>query len=245
MSILMSKRTILVFFNGISFEIPFFILYFCDMCEKLIIPSKTERLMQKSPFLFTRGHDFVEIGGIKWATCNVGGEKPTDTGLYFQWGNVKPCYIKGSIMYENVKKRNVTDMKDIIEISDDAVHAAWGGTWRLPTISEWRTLVNSVVPEWTTDYQGSGVVGLVCTDKTDSSKVLFFPAAGYCMCVSETGYLNKIYCKDTVIYCWSNTAFVDGDGCSYAASFINNGKIYLDNAYIRTVGFTVRGVLNS
>ena len=55
----------------------------------LIIPSKTERLIQKNDFLLTRGHDFVEIGGIKWATCNIGAKKPTDPGLYFQWGNTK------------------------------------------------------------------------------------------------------------------------------------------------------------
>ena len=35
----------------------------------------------------TGGHDYVEIGGIKWATVNIGAESATDTGIYFQWGD--------------------------------------------------------------------------------------------------------------------------------------------------------------
>ena len=34
------------------------------------------------------GHDYVEIGGLKWATMNVGANSITDPGLYFQWGDV-------------------------------------------------------------------------------------------------------------------------------------------------------------
>ena len=37
----------------------------------------------------TQGHDYVEIGGVKWATMNVGASTVYDTGLYFQWGDTK------------------------------------------------------------------------------------------------------------------------------------------------------------
>ncbi len=36
-------------------------------------------------------HDYVDLGlpgGVKWATCNVGAEKPEDAGLFFAWGEV-------------------------------------------------------------------------------------------------------------------------------------------------------------
>lgn len=39
------------------------------------------------------GHNYVDLGlpsGLKWATCNVGGSKPTDYGNYYAWGEVKP-----------------------------------------------------------------------------------------------------------------------------------------------------------
>lgn len=35
------------------------------------------------------GHDYVEIGGIKWATMNIGANSVTDYGLYFQWGDIQ------------------------------------------------------------------------------------------------------------------------------------------------------------
>ena len=38
----------------------------------------------------TNGHACVDLGlpsGTLWATCNVGASKPSDYGLYFQWGD--------------------------------------------------------------------------------------------------------------------------------------------------------------
>ena len=35
-------------------------------------------------------YDYVDLGlpsGTKWATMNVGASKPSDAGLYFQWGD--------------------------------------------------------------------------------------------------------------------------------------------------------------
>ena len=35
---------------------------------------------------------FVDLGlpsGLKWASCNVGAEKPEDFGLYFAWGETE------------------------------------------------------------------------------------------------------------------------------------------------------------
>ncbi len=35
---------------------------------------------------------FVDLGlpsGTKWASCNVGAEKPEDFGLYFAWGETE------------------------------------------------------------------------------------------------------------------------------------------------------------
>ena len=38
------------------------------------------------------GHSYIDLGlpsGTLWATCNVGASKPTQSGLYFQWGDVQ------------------------------------------------------------------------------------------------------------------------------------------------------------
>lgn len=145
------------------------------------------------------GHDFVEIGGIKWATMNIGANSITDTGLYFQWGDTQG-YTAAQVgsgegqkyfgwadyKYGNgtsspgatgMTKYNEGDSLITLESTDDAVKAAWGGSWRMPTTAEFQALGAAVNTAWT---QVNNVYGILCTDKTDSSKVLFFPAAGYC-----------------------------------------------------------------
>jgi len=146
------------------------------------------------------GHAYVEIGGLKWATMNVGAESETDYGLYFQWGDTQG-YTSSQVgsgegqkyfdwtdyKYGNgtsspdatgMTKYNATDGLTTLEAVDDAAVANWGGSWRMPTTSEIQALGNAVTAVWTTDYNGSGINGLLCTDKTDSTKTLFFPAAG-------------------------------------------------------------------
>ena len=37
-------------------------------------------------------HPYVDLGlpsGTLWAICNVGASKPSELGLYFQWGDTK------------------------------------------------------------------------------------------------------------------------------------------------------------
>lgn len=36
--------------------------------------------------------EYVEIGGVKWATKNLGAEKETDYGYYFAWGATELAY---------------------------------------------------------------------------------------------------------------------------------------------------------
>ena len=38
-------------------------------------------------------HEYVDLGlSVKWATCNVGAEKPEDSGDFFAWGEISPYY---------------------------------------------------------------------------------------------------------------------------------------------------------
>ena len=196
---------------------------------------------------FYCGHEYVEIGGIKWATCNVGAEKVTDYGKYFAWGEVKGytadevrngrkyfCWEDYEFSY-GASKYNETDDKAVLDIIDDAVVAAWGNGWRMPTTEEYIALGEAVNTAWTANYQCSGVAGLVCTDKTDESKVLFFPACGFC---------------------WNGSVISVGSGGNYWSSSLNSSHVqraYLlgfydscvgwQNDYYRLHGFPVRGVI--
>ena len=204
----------------------------------------------------TPSHDFVEIGGVKWATMNVGANSITDYGLYFQWGDTQG-YTASQVGsgegqkyfgWEDYKyatnvqsssadmtKYNYTDGKTVLDASDDAVIANWGGQWRMPTTAEFQALGNAVNTAWTASYQGSGVAGLVCTDKIDSSKVLFFPAAGRCL----NGSVRNVGSNG---FCWSSS--LDSGHVQYAYYlFFNSSNAGWGNYGSRYCGFHVRGVL--
>ena len=198
-------------------------------------------------------HDYVEIGGIKWATMNVGATEVTDYGLYFQWGDTQGYtaaqvgngegqkyfgfadYKYGNPSAANMTKYNSTDGKKVLEASDDAAQVNWGGSWRMPTETDFNALKAATTNAWVTNYGGSGVDGMLFTDKNDSSKVLFFPAAGYC---SE----GSVYSVGDSSSYWSSsrsTSKVDKGrelGIEYSGCWM-----YDDD---RDRGFPIRGVLD-
>lgn len=200
------------------------------------------------------GHDYVEIGGIKWATMNVGATSETDYGLYFQWGDTQG-YTADQVgsgegqkvfHYTDYKwsnngsnsvftKYNETDGKTVLDLEDDAARANWGGQWRMPTKEELQTFYDAVNAVWTTNYNGSGVDGLLCTDKTDSSKTLFFPAAGY----GESH--NVVDVGGNGNYRSSSLDAVGSQSVYYL--FFDSGGIQ-DDSDVRFYGFSVRPVLD-
>lgn len=209
----------------------------------------TEGDVHYKPSSPTPSHDFVEIGGVKWATMNVGANSVTDYGLYFQWGDTqgytadqvgseegKKCFLWEDYKWgETCTKYNETDGKVVLDIEDDAARAAWGGSWRMPTTAEFQALGNAVNTAWTADYQGSGVAGMICTDKTDSSKTLFFPACGYCdVCaVCDVGFFGNY---------WSSSLDSSYIQDAYCMGFTNRNPVDWQGPTCRNYGFPVRGV---
>lgn len=144
------------------------------------------------------GHPYVEINGIKWATMNIGADKPTDYGFYFQWGDTQGYSLdqigssedqkyfgfadykygdgSSSSSPSHITKYNSTDGMTVLDIEDDGARANWGGTWKIPSVSDFNNLINATTYQWIEDYNASGVNGMLFTDKEDALKVLFFPA---------------------------------------------------------------------
>ena len=194
-------------------------------------------------------YEYVKIGGLKWATKNVGARTETDAGLYFQWGDTNG-YTSDQVSlgekvfaedfsdykyYENgmFTKYNSTDSKTELDLEDDAAHVNIGGDWMMPTKDDWQSLINNTTSEWVTNYNGSGVNGRLFTDKTDSNKKLFFPASGYC-------------CDGSVL---DVDRYGDVWGCSLRSSDVSSAwsfNLYSGEAYVdhfdRCVGLVVRGV---
>jgi len=185
----------------------------------------------------TPSHDYVEIGGIKWATMNIGAESVTDGGLYFSWGNVEghakdSGYDFSQATYDGTSGATLSG--DITADSGyDMARENWGGDWRLPTMAETTALVNATTSAWTTDYQGTGVSGLVLTDKTDSSKVLFFPAVG--------NYYGAALYNEGSGGCYWSSSFGSATN-AYRLNFNSSGVNPQYGSGYRCYGFSVRAV---
>ena len=137
----------------------------------------------------------VDLGlpsGIKWASCNVGADKPEDYGNYYAWGEVIPKedyswatykYANGGASNKLTKYCNdasygdndFTDNKTTLEPEDDAARVNWGGSWRMPTDAEWTELRAQCTLTWATQ---NGIKGYQVASKTNSNSI-FLPAAGY------------------------------------------------------------------
>ena len=94
------------------------------------------------------GHEYVDLGlpsGLKWATCNVGAEKPEDYGDYFAWGEIET-------KSEYTESNSLTHGKQMDDISGDVQYdvaaANWGDSWRMPTKDEMIELVSNCEWEW-------------------------------------------------------------------------------------------------
>lgn len=139
-------------------------------------------------------YEYVDLGlssGTKWATMNVGASKPSDYGLYFQWGDTQG-YTKDQIGEGDGKKlfspqwadykwgvkpnfTKYTKLGDKLDLEDDAAHVHMGGEWHMPTPEQIEELIDNTTTALTTS---DGVSGMTFTSKKDELKSIFIPAAG-------------------------------------------------------------------
>lgn len=99
-------------------------------------------------------HEYVDLGlSVKWATCNIGADKPEEYGDYYAWGELESKEVydwfsykwcNGSsdtlTKYNPFKGEGIVDSITTLDPEDDVAHVLWGGSWRMPTASEYREL---------------------------------------------------------------------------------------------------------
>ena len=138
------------------------------------------------------GRAYVDLGlSVVWATCNLGASGPGDYGDYYAWGGTKPksdyfwetyrFRLRGDSdgtvefkRYNTADSRGLIDSRSRLESADDAAHADWGGSWRMPTRAEWDELLTRCTWTWTVRYNRHGY--LVTSQLNGNS--IFLPAAG-------------------------------------------------------------------
>ena len=194
----------------------------------------------------TGGHEYVDLGlSVKWATCNVGANKPEDYGDYFAWGETKPKttynwstykWCRGSresqTKYCTSSSYGTVDNKTVLELADDAARANWGGSWRMPTKAEQDELRNNCTWTWTTQ---NGVYGYKVTSKKSgyTNKSIFLPAAG---CRYDSSLRNA----GSRGYFWSSSLYT-GSPCYAYYLYFSSSNVGWINCY-RYYGQSVRPV---
>ncbi len=190
------------------------------------------------------GHSWVDLGlSVKWATMNVGANKPEEYGDYFAWGETQPKddydwgtykWCNGS--YNTLTKYNTNssygtvDNKTTLDLSDDAARANWGGSWRMPTTEEQDELHNNCT--WTLTTR-NGVKGYKVTSKSNGNSI-FLPAAGYC-------YSSSLYFEDRYGVYWSSSLYTDSPLAADNMGFFISSFWDWNDKY-RDCGFSVRPV---
>lgn len=189
----------------------------------LLVTDKAEKAQTHGNI---NGHEYVDLGlSVKWATCNVGANKPEDYGNYYAWGETS---TKSSYTESNSKTygKQMYDIKGNSQY--DAARANWGGSWRLPTKTECQELVDRCTWKWTTQ---NGVNGYKVTGPNGNS--IFLSAAG-------RRYESSLYGAGELGYYWSSTP-IDGYDNNASYIFFNSVNTYMNN-YNRYYGRSVRPV---
>lgn len=184
----------------------------------------------------------VDLGlpsGTLWATCNVGASSSTEYGDYFAWGETSP---KDEFYPDNYKwsedeecttytkyisddAYGTVDNKTILESADDAATANWGYAFRMPTITEFKELIENCT--WTWNVANNGYI---VASKKDANSI-FLPAAGN-VDLDEYNDLN--------VY-WSASLNKTNSAC--VLCFIST-SISTDSFYRGSSGCSVRAVVD-
>ena len=175
------------------------------------------------------GHEYVDLGlpsGLKWATCNVGANSPSEYGDYYAWGEVE-SKERYTAKYCVTRKQQIGDISGNSQY--DAARANWGGTWRMPTKEEFDELLNKCIWTWTTqgEEEGYEVTG-------PNGNSIFLPAAGFRIGTS-------LYYAGSYGSYWSSTPHESNTQRAYYLYFFRSDYHYTHWNY-RGRGLSVRPV---
>ena len=160
----------------------------------------------------------IDLGlpsGRLWADRNVGAEKETDYGLYFQWGDTigytdashstADTYPGGGDS-DSLAAWDAENLLDgILKPKVDAATVNMGSKWRMPTMEDCAELLSN------TNYEYAiieGVKGGKFISKVDPSNYIFLPFAGW----AADGSFGDQGVEGNI---WSSSVYSDDPECAY------------------------------
>ena len=185
--------------------------------------------------------DFRLPSGNLWTICNVGAEKPWDTGDYFAWGETAP---KTDYSWETYKYCNgmwngmtkyvlgdeycaigFSDSLKQLEPADDVAYTTLGEGYTIPTVYDWLELHNNCYMLWTDNYNNTGVQGcIIYQAKNEEDKGSFcktsssYSITDVHIFLPAGGYKEKtaIKCKGSHCVYWTSTLTnISNNGVDY------------------------------
>lgn len=132
----------------------------------------------KTKELIPTSGDAIDMGvSVKWASCNLGANKPEGAGNLYAWGETqtKSDYTQDNYKYYvngSYSKYNSSDGKKVIDLGDDAANNLLKGNWRMPTKEEYEELKDNCTLYRDVEY--NGVHGIVFASNT-TENILFIP----------------------------------------------------------------------
>ena len=236
----------------------------------------------------TDGREYVKIGDLYWAKCNLGADSETEYGNYYSWGELYPkkTYSKSTYIYYagseytkynstdglttlqkefngqvevyarridvySINEANVTFAKKTeiptdyttseeldeaihnnVTKTDDAARSRWGGTWRIPTITEWEALYNAAA---SITYEQDTRTYSVLT--FESGDTLTIPLGGYRQ--GSSGYTNI---GNNGYYLTNSLSVPPQDYSAMKGPYISNESAKFTTTFNRFYGFTARPV---
>lgn len=114
---------------------------------------------------YEAGHAYVDLGlSVNWATLNVGQSNIFDFGDRFAWGDNRPqldnyqhweeykhLHPKSHPLfskYNTDPEYGVVDNLTRLEPEDDIATVRWGWHWRMPTVKEFKELIENCSCKW-------------------------------------------------------------------------------------------------
>lgn len=178
---------------------------------------------------------YVEINGVKWATCNIGATTPGGYGDYFAWGATYP-----QAKYEESDYRE-SSISANLTLANDVASQKLGSDWHMPThyeisriIDDYGDPADGVTWTWISNTATYGTVGYEVYLTSDTSKKIFLPAAG--------GWYDGLEEAGSDGYYWSSEYNIYSYEYAWRLSFSSSGQ-HKGNG-LRYYGQSVRPVHN-
>lgn len=189
-------------------------------------------------------HEYKDLGlpsGTLWATCNLGASAPEEYGDYFAWGETQPKEYFSFKNYKFLKNDKLTkynndsatgywkhtDTLKVLTMEDDAAAVLWGGTWHIPTVEQWKELVDTNYCT-TSAITINGIEGILVISKKNQQSI-FLPKTPS---IASYGLSNSYY--------WTSTL------CSYSKLAMNVSVtsyfMYISFGGSRHEGLSIRPV---